>query len=217
MNFQGLFEAYLPFLKNLFSFIILCAFLFVFFLPRNFSEFKRVVIEGFETIIVAVLVLFTVYVLIAFPVEVSGSSMSPNLETGDRLLVEKITKFFDGYNRGEIVVLHPPDSDYIDYVKRIVGIPGDTIKIFNCQIYINRNDTKFILNEEVYLDKDICTLGGKNILEGRVYTLKEGEFLVLGDNRRNSQDSRFFGILNEDRIQGKVVARFWPPAKVNLY
>jgi len=217
MNFQGLFEAYLPFLKNLFNFILLVAFLFVFFLPRNFSEFKKVIIEGFETIIVAVLVLFTVYVLIAFPVEVSGSSVSPNLETGDRLLVEKLTSKIEGYSRGDIVVLRPPDYDYIDYVKRIVGLPGDTVKIYNCQIFINRNDTKFQLNEEIYLSSEICTLGGKSLVEGRVYTLKQDEYIVLGDNRNNSQDSRFFGIVKQDRLQGKVVARFWPPDKVKLY
>jgi signal peptidase I len=174
-------------------------------------------LEYLEVMIVSFLVLMAVYVTIAFPVEVSGASMSPNLETGDRLLVEKLTKYFEPYNRGDIVVLHPPDSDYIDYVKRIVGIPGDTVKIFNCQVLINRNDTKFLLDEKIYLPEEVCTLGGKSLVDGRVYTLKEDEYVVLGDNRGNSQDSRFFGILKENRIQGKVVARFWPPDKLKIY
>ena len=217
MNFEKMFENLSVFVPNFVSFLFLIILFIVFIKPKNLLELKKAVLEGLETIIVAVLVLFIVYVLVAFPVEVSGSSMSPNLETGDRLLVEKLTSKIDGYKRGEIVVLHPPDYDYIDYVKRIVGLPGDTVKIYNCQVFINREDTKFVLNEEIYLDKEICTLGGKSLVEGRVYTLKEGEFVVLGDNRPNSQDSRFFGIVRENRIQGKVVARFWPPDKVKLY
>jgi signal peptidase I len=198
-------------------FVLFGILLVVFVKPKNFQEFKNVFIEGFETIIVAVLVLFSVYVVVAFPVEVSGTSMQPNLETGDRLLVEKITPILEGYSRGDMVVLHPPDADYIDYVKRIVGIPGDTVKIYNCQVFINREDTKFVLNEDSYLSEEICTLGGKSIVEGRVYTLKDGEYMVLGDNRSQSTDSRFFGVVKKNRLQGKVVARFWPTDKVKLY
>jgi len=197
--------------------VLICYMIYSMGSKFSLKDIKVAVIDFVETLIVATLVLFSVYATFAFPVEVSGASMQPNLETGDRLLVEKVTKYFDGYSRGEIIVLHPPDSDYIDYVKRIIGVPGDTIKIYNCQVFITRNDTKFVLNEEAYLDSKSCTLGGKSIVEGRIYTLKDTEYLVLGDNRGNSQDSRFFGILNEDRIQGKVVARFWPPAKVKLY
>lgn len=181
------------------------------------KEFRDSVIEYIETIIVAFLVLLSVYSTVAFPVEVSGASMHPNLETGDRLLVEKLTSFFEPYQRGDIVVLHPPENDYIDYIKRIVGLPGDIVKIYNCQIYISRSDSKFVLDEASYLNKDICTSGGKSLIEGRIYTLKEDEYMVLGDNRTNSQDSRFFGVLKKDRIQGKVVARFWPFDKVFLY
>lgn len=210
MNFES-------FLNPVISVFVLIVLIFAFTGSFNIQSLKKSLLEVTETILVAVLVLLTVYVTIAFPVEVSGSSMFPNLETGDRLLVEKITRYIEGYKRGEIVVLHPPENDYIDYVKRIVGIPGDTVKIYNCQVFISRDDSKFILDESLYLDSTICTVGGKNIVDGRVYTLSSDEFLVLGDNRTNSQDSRFFGILKEDRIQGKVVARFWPPAKVNIY
>jgi len=178
---------------------------------------KNSILESVETLLTSFIVLMTVYVLVAFPVEVSGSSMSPNLETGDRLLVEKLTQLFEGYNRGDIVVLHPPENDYIDYVKRIIGIPGDTIKIINCKILISRDDTKFLLNEEIYLSPEVCTNGGKSLSEGRIYILKENQFVVLGDNRDNSSDSRYFGIISKDRIQGKVVARMWPFEKVKLY
>ena len=182
-----------------------------------FYKIRNSVLESLETLITSFVVLMTVYVLVAFPVEVSGSSMSPNLETGDRLLVEKLTKYFNSYNRGDIVVLHPPDSDYIDYVKRVVAVPGDTVKILNCKILITRNNSKFQLDETIYLSNTVCTNGGRVLQEGRIYTLKDKEYMVLGDNRGNSADSRYFGLLTEDRIQGKVVARMWPFDKVNLY
>lgn len=180
-------------------------------------KFRNSVLESFETLLTSFVVLMVVYVTVAFPVEVSGSSMFPNLETGDRLLVEKLTKFIDGYQRGDIVVLHPPENDYIDYVKRIVAVPGDTVKILNCQILITRNNTKFQLDESVYLPKNVCTSGGKSLQEGRVYTLQSNQYVVLGDNRVNSADSRVFGLITEDRIQGKVVARMWPFDRVKLY
>lgn len=183
----------------------------------NLQKLKKSVLEVIEELTVGFVVIMAVYVVIAFPVEVSGASMSPNLETGDRLLVEKVTKYFEPFERGDIVVLHPPENDYIDYVKRVIALPGETIKIYGCQINISREDSKYSLNEEVYLNKEICTNGGKKLIEGRIYTLKDNEYIVLGDNRPNSQDSRAFGIVNGDRIQGKVVARFWPPDKVRLY
>lgn len=182
-----------------------------------FYKLRLLISESLETILTSFLVLMLVYVVIAFPVEVSGQSMYPNLDTGDRLLVEKITKYTEGYSRGDIVVLHPPDNDFIDYVKRIVAVPGDTVKIINCRIYINRDGVTYILNEDSYLSKEVCTIGGKGINEGRPYVLKEKEYIVMGDNRENSSDSRSFGVVRESKIQGKVVARMWPFDKLLVY
>ena len=183
----------------------------------NLKQLTSSVLEVLEELTVGFIVLMTVYIVVAFPVEVSGASMSPNLETGDKLLVEKVTKYFEPYNRGDIVVLHPPENDYIDYVKRVIAVPGDTIKIYGCDIFISRDNNKYKLNEGSYLDEKACTNGGKKLIEGRIYTLKENEYIVLGDNRANSQDSRVFGIVDSGRIQGKVVARFWPFDKVKIY
>ena len=184
---------------------------------NSFKEKLFYILEASESLVVSILVLLTIYVLIAFPVEVSGSSMSPNFETGDRLLIERLTKFVEDYQIGDTVVLHPPQADFIDYIKRIVALPNDTVKIFNCRVEILRNGIKYELDEKVYLPEGLCTVGGRVVQDGRVYTLKDNEYMVLGDNRNNSQDSRAFGFVTKDRIQGKVVARFWPFDKVKLY
>jgi len=184
------------------------------------KQFKRKILyllEASESLIVSLIVLLSIYVLIAFPVEVSGSSMEPNYKNGDRLLIERLTKYFEGYKLGDTVVLHPPKADFIDYIKRIVAVPGDTVKIYNCKLEILRGGVKYVLDESIYLSDEICTVGGLKLEDGRVYTLKDSEYMVLGDNRNASQDSRAFGFVKEERIQGKVVARFWPFDKVKLY
>ncbi len=171
---------------------------------------KSVIIEIVETLIVSYLVLMVVFKLIAFPEQVVGASMQPTLHTGDRILVQRLTKHFRSFTRGEIVVLEPPGLNGTHYVKRLVGMPGDIIKISDCLVTISSKGLKYELNE-YYLEKTECTSGGTAISEGRALRIKEDEYMVLGDNRSNSADSRSFGLISKDRIQGTVVFRFWPP------
>ncbi len=110
------------------------------------------------------------------PEVVWGASMEPNFYTGERILVEKITKHFQEYERGEVVVLHPPGSDNIDYIKRIIGIPGDIVKILDCKIYISRDGSKFELQED-YIYNGICTADGSKIKAGRSLKNRRGPIL----------------------------------------
>jgi signal peptidase I len=181
------------------------------------SRIKTSLFEWFESVFTSVIVLFIVYVLIAFPVLVQGESMYPNLETSDQLLIEKITPIISGYSRGDIVVLHPPEMDFQNYIKRVIALPGERVKIYNCRVQLRTNNGVFTLNEEAYLPKDVCTSGGKALKDGWEYSLKENEYMVLGDNRGNSQDSRVFGFITKDRIQGKAVSLFWPFSKFRIY
>jgi signal peptidase I len=137
------------------------------------------------------------------------------LKDGDRILVEKISKNFQDFERGDVVVFHPPDNDDIDYVKRVVGIPGDVVKILDCKVYITREGDKFML-EEPYLYENLCTKGGSGFLEGKAKKIEEGHYLVLGDNRNRSADSRLFGIIEEERMVGKAIYRFWPLSKTRF-
>lgn len=174
---------------------------------------KSIVTELIETVLSSVVVIFIIYTTIAIPEQVQGASMEPSFYSGERILVEKVTKHLKDFETGEIVVLHPPNNDNVDFIKRIIAVPGDIVKIYNCHVYINRNGNKYKL-EEPYLDEDICTAAGGRLSEGRSYKLDNNEYLVLGDNRNRSADSRSFGFITKERIVGRVVFRFWPISQI---
>lgn len=174
---------------------------------------KSLITELIETVLSSMVVIFIIYTTIAIPEQVQGASMEPNFYSGERILVEKITKYFKDFETGEIVVLHPPNDNNVDFIKRVIAVPGDIIKIYNCGVFINRDGKKYKL-EEPYLDKGTCTAPGARFNEGRSYKLEENEYLVLGDNRSRSADSRSFGFITKDRVVGRVVFRFWPISEI---
>jgi signal peptidase I len=186
------------------------------------KTFKTALVEYLEALFTSIIVLILIYVFVAFPVTVQGISMQPTLHTGDRLLVETITPRIWGYERGEIVVVSANNSGVSGMlsellVKRVVGIPGDRVKIFNCKVYFYNDSQMYQLNEDLYLPEGVCTLGGRRIEDGRPYTIPQGEYMVLGDNRENSTDSRNIGFIKKENIQGKVVILFYPTDKIKLY
>jgi signal peptidase I len=181
-------------------------------LPQGFLPFF---LELGESLFSSLIVLFLIYRFIAMPEVVHGASMYPNFDTGERILLEKVTKLYKPYERGEVVILHPPGNDEIDYLKRIVALPGDIVKIKDCRVYISRYGEKFEL-QEYYLDDSVCTTEGTFFKEGHSVRLMEDEYLVFGDNRENSVDSRFFGVVKGSSIQGRVVLRFWPLDRVGF-
>ena len=174
---------------------------------------KQVIVELVETVITSVIVILVIYTTIAIPEQVQGASMEPTFYTGERILVEKITKHFKEFEVGEVIVLHPPNDDHVDFIKRVIAIPGDIVKIYNCSVYINRDGQKYVLDEP-YLSEGTCTSASKRFKEGRSFQLEENEYLVLGDNRNKSADSRSFGLIGKERIVGRVVFRFWPISEI---
>ncbi|KKU48358.1 MAG: putative signal peptidase I [candidate division WWE3 bacterium GW2011_GWB1_47_11] len=179
------------------------------------NKLSKFLLEIAETFIISLVFLIVVYMFIAFPIVVYGASMEPALHTGERILVERITKYFKDFERGEIVILHPPGSESVEYVKRIVGLPQEVVKIYDCGVFVSNSDQKFKL-EEPYLAQDQCTIGGNSVREGRALKLGEDEFLVFGDNRGRSADSRVFGVVARDKILGRAVFRFWPLNKLSV-
>lgn len=136
------------------------------------------------------LVLALIITQIISPVTVSGTSMYPTLNEGEKLIAYKLG---DNYERGDIIVFKPTDDYTKFYIKRVIGLPNDVIEIKNGVTYIN----DVILREPYVLD-----IGEFNMDK---YRLKENEYFVMGDNRNNSRDSRYFGPIPVDSIYGKII------------
>lgn len=136
--------------------------------------------------------------------EVQSVSMEPTLYEGQYLIVSKISYWFHSPERGDIVVLDPPNGQSeIPYIKRIVGLPGEAVEIHDGRVWING-----VALNEPYISSP------PSYQQTRV--LSADEYLVLGDNRNNSSDSHVWGALPRDHIIGKSVFRYWPPAKLGL-
>ena len=158
-------------------------------------------------------VLLRTYVVQSF--SIPSLSMSTTLQVGDRIIVNKLSYDFHGVHRGDIVVFaRPPleDQQYADLVKRVIGLPGETISSKGCQILING---KVLSEPWLPFGPTSCStaLPGdahpRFNLPGPV-KIPAGEYFVMGDNRTNSEDSRFFGPIAKSLIVGRAVAVVWP-------
>jgi signal peptidase I len=139
------------------------------------------------------------------PFFVQGQSMEPNYDNGDYLIVDELTYHFRNPERGEVIVFRPPNEPTQRYIKRIIGLPGETIEVSGGKVTIYKTDsTTEILNESSYLKESIQTLGNLKIIVGA------GEYFVLGDNRPVSSDSRRWGLVPRENIIGKAYFRAWP-------
>jgi signal peptidase I len=175
------------------------------------------VLEIVEIIIIAVAAVFIVRTFLVQPFLVSGTSMSPNFSNGDYVLVDELTYHIRPPERGEVVVFHDPNpGDYATYfIKRIIGLPGETVEINNntVTVFNAANPQGFALDES-YLPAGTVTLvnGGS-----ARYVLSSSTYLMLGDNRQNSFDSRSWGALSASNIVGLVRVRLWPLGAVSTF
>jgi signal peptidase I len=136
---------------------------------------------------------------------VKGHSMEPSLEDGDRLVVDRFAADIGDVHRGDVVVLRYPRNPSIDFVKRVVGLPGDHIAMRNGQVYVNG---------VIQTAEWTCIEDRQDLPEA---TMPDGTYFVLGDNRPISCDSREFGLVTQELIKGRVRARFWPLDRVAVF
>jgi len=166
----------------------------------------RAFVDWVVVIAVALLVAFVVRGFVLAHFVVDGSSMYSTLETGDRVFVNKLSYRLHDPNRGDVVVLHQiSGASERDLIKRVIGLPGETVEVRNCAVLIDGR----ILNEP-YLDPEVVTstdCGGDYTLDGTVPT---DHVFVMGDNRGGSQDSRVLGPISEDDLVGRAFVVFWP-------
>ena len=182
------------------------------------KKYLSVIWEIITIIVIAAAIVFPIKYFIFQPFIVSGASMSPNFATGDYLIVDELSYRISTPQRGDVVVF---DASFIPghntcslpngflglgcerFIKRVIGLPGETVKVTAGQVEIVKDGKTVILNEK-YLPAGLKTIEDTNI------TLGANQYFVLGDNRQNSLDSRYWGFVSRSNIIGKASLRIFP-------
>lgn len=126
--------------------------------------------------------------------------MAPNFHTGEYVLVSRVSYLLGEPQRGDVVVFHFPDNPEVDYIKRVIGTPGDTVEIRDRLVYVNGE----MLNEP-YIN-EAC----ESACQDRVWQVPADNYFVMGDNRNHSSDSRAFNTVERRFIVGEALLRYWP-------
>jgi len=179
------------------------------FFKKIFS--KEVISVAWELLKIALIALVIVLPIRYFlfqPFIVKGESMSPNFESGDYLIVDEISYRFSSPQRGDVIVFNFPKDTTQKFIKRVIGLPGETVDITNGKVEIIKDGKKVDLTEK-YLPANLKTYPDTKT------TLKSDEYFVMGDNREYSYDSRAWGIVPKSDIIGKAFLRVFPVAALS--
>jgi signal peptidase I len=190
--------------------------------PKSGGRRGRWLIEA-AVIIAAALVLAVV--LRTFVVQtfyIPSGSMEPTLQIGDRILVDKLSYHLHGVHRGDIVVFQRPANENCggpavnDLVKRVIGLPGETLSLKDGHVYVNGKELS-----ETWLPKvdqgQTSEQGDPPYNLGHAYKVPSGEYFLMGDNRTESCDSRYWGPIPKSLIVGRVVVRVWPLSHIKFF
>lgn len=161
-----------------------------------------------QVVVFAIALFLFMYLLVFQPHKIKGDSMQPNYPDGEYLLTDKVTYRFNQPKRGDVVVFEAPGSGGDEYIKRIIGLPGESISVNNGKIYVNGQ-----LLDESYLSQSLYTSNGVFLENGEITVVPDGEYFVLGDNRPYSSDSRTWGFVTKKKISGRAWLIYWPPQK----
>ena len=168
--------------------------------------------ETIETVIWAFVLAMIIRTFIVQAFWIPSGSMIPTLEVGDRVLVAKFWNWFVEPSRGSIYVFRYPVDHERDFVKRVIAVPGDTVDIKDGIVYINNIPT-----QEPYIKyHDHFTMRKTNIFPTVPFKVPEGKYFMLGDNRPNSQDGRFWGFVSTEDLRGPVFLRYWPLNRIGI-
>lgn len=168
--------------------------------PRPFQSLVDLLHD--LAIAVVVCVLLITYVVQAFKVQ--GTSMSPELLDGERILVNKFLYRFADIERGDVVVFWYPEDPNLSFIKRVVGLPGETVEIRDGDVYV----------DGVLIDEPYVVVNNADRRSFASLEIRPGHYFVLGDNRRGSNDSRSWGLVPERYVYGKAFVRIWPLSDV---
>lgn len=164
------------------------------------------ILDALQPVVLAFAIFMIVYMFFFQPHKVDGNSMFPNFHDQQYILTDKITYRRRLPARGDVIVFHaPPPNNGEDFIKRIIGLPGETIMVQNGHVYINGK-----LLVEPYLDPSLQTVQKTFLREGVPYPIPAGYYMVFGDNRNFSSDSREWGPITFNAIVGRAAFSYWP-------
>jgi len=163
-------------------------------------------LDAVQTLLVAAAVFLVIYMFLFRPFEVNGESMNPNFHDKEYVLTNLIALRFGSPKLGDVVVFKAPLDPEKDYIKRVIGVAGDTVMINEGLVYLNNQ----LLDESAYLNSSVKTYPGAFLKEGVPVTVPPGEYFVMGDNRSHSSDSREWGFVKQDELIGESLLVYWP-------
>ena len=172
---------------------------------------RHLLIEIAQTVALTVVAFYLLQTFIVQPFRVEQGSMRITFEPGEYVLVDKLSSRLTGFHRGDVVIFHPPESwpsgsDNTPYIKRVIGLPGETVTIGPDGVRING---ALLPEEYVYID-------GGGAEEPQSWNLTADELLVFGDHRSNSSDSRAYGPIPLSAVVGRAVIRYYPIDRMSL-
>ncbi len=175
-------------------------------LPKKNNRVKEEIISWVQTIFFAIIFALIINNVILVNAHIPTGSMENTIMTKDRVVAFRLSYLFNSPERNDIVVFKFPDDEKVLFVKRIIGVPGDTVEIISGKVYINGSTEP--LDDSFVKEPPLGDFGP--------YVVPEGHYFMMGDNRNNSRDSRFWTntYCSEDKILGKVIFRYFPSIKL---
>ena len=180
----------------------------IFILRKIYSFF----VDILQTLLLAAAVFLVIYVFLFRPFQVNGNSMDPNFFDKEYVLTSIIGLRLKDPKLGDVIVFKSPSDPDKDYIKRVIGTPGDKVLIKNGSVYLNGK----MLNESSYLDPSVKTYAGSFLKEDDEVTATKDGYFVLGDNRSYSSDSREWGFVPKESIIGESFFVYWPLKSMGL-
>ncbi len=166
---------------------------------------KTFFLDIVEVVVFAIAIFLFLYLLVLQPHKIKGASMEPNFPNGQYLLTDKVTYRFREPERGDVIVFKAPTNNGEEFIKRIIAVPGETILLKDGNVFINGSQLR-----ENYLADELKTQAGGYLKEGLQFDIPAGHFMVLGDNRPFSSDSRSWGFITKEDITGRAWVVYWP-------
>jgi signal peptidase I len=174
-------------------------------------------LEIVETLVLTLVIYLVIHNFVAQPFEVEQESMMPTVNPGEYVLIDKISPRFNDYQRGDIVVFQPPTGfgqGGVPFIKRVIGMPGDTVSLENGRVFVQEPGGSPVGIDEPYVVRSISGDAAPTLpkdAEGTSsWVVPAGSYFVMGDNRPDSQDSRYFGVVARELIVGRAWLRYFP-------